>query len=525
MRNTIVVLCAVLLRSVAFSQYYPVPASELDMSALYKREVHLSVKEFSISNLITVSEFDQYLRSVEKDSTKQFYTGQLPKLSKRPLELLAEIRANPELQNQPMPGVSWTVARNYCIWLTKNAAKQGLNVTFDLPWLKETVAFANAYSSCSNALLSSWVKDAFDESIIDFPDLDRGYSYDALPTDPPSMKRKMISGNSYHMSSPNQIYSHRAYEYQDSSSAFIGFRVVRKTNSAKSEVISIGSVKATIQQNHLNGIYQEAYSNGKTKVLGEFLDGQRVGIWSVWDSTGVLKIQRNYLGSREVEHLFPKIENPYAELYDNYLGYKLIHNADGFYPYQFVEERAVAYSFRSWRELNPDNEPQLFAQIDFKKLMTSFAQSDIKIYEYGNNGNFAKLVTKENTSKLLTEMEHWDFSRVEVKEDFFFSSDWLTGETRQIGLNFYTSAKDSLPKYSVYFPNVRKQLVENKLSLSGHPEVKNLDDYFFFHPYRGRITYFSNWPDIRDSKLVENNWDVELRPIIAEHALWLEYGR
>lgn len=526
MKTTLIVLFVLLFRGISFSQYYPVPATEVDLSALLRSEVRISVKEFTISNLVTVSEFNAYLLAVEKDSTKQFYESQLPKLGKKSEELVATIRANPELQDQPMPGVSWTVANNYCHWLTAGAAKQGFNYTYNLPYLSEAVVFEKYYSPKSNSLLESWVRNAYDESIGEFGPFKTEYVYDAKKDDPPAMKRKRMYGGSYHMNrSADKKYSYGDYEYQDSSSAFIGFRVVRKMDQSKSEVINTGSVKATIQQNHLNGIYQEIYSNGKTKVLGEFLDGQRIGIWSVWDSTGVLKIQRNYLGSREVEYLFPEIENPYAELYDKYLDHHFVHNADGFYPYQHVEERAVAYSFRSWRELNSENEPQLFQQVDFQKLFISLAQNGIKVFEYGNKGNFEKQVTREDTDKLLKEIDTWDFIRVEVKEDYFYSSDLLTGEVRQLGLSFYTDEKDSLPKYSVYFPHVRKLLAANTLSIAGHPEVKNLDDYFFFHPYRGRIIYFSNWNDSRDSRLEEKNWDVELMHVVAEHALWLEYGR
>lgn len=525
MKTTLIAILVLLFHGSVFSQYYPVPASELDLSTLLRSEVQISVKEFTISNLVTVSEFNAYLLAMEKDSTKEFYENQLPKLGKKSAELVAAIRNNPELQDQPMPGVSWTVANNYCHWLTATAAKQGSNYTYELPYLSEVVAFEKCYPPKSNSLLESWVKNAYDESIGEFGPFTE-YVYDAKKGDPPAMKRKRMYGGSYHMNRvADKKYSYGDYEYQDSSSAFIGFRVVRKMDLVKSEVMNMGSVKATVQQNHLNGIYQETYSNGKAKVLGEFLDGQRVGVWSVWDSTGVLKIQRNYLGSREVECLFPEIENPYAELYENYLEHKLIHNSDGFYPYEHVEERAVAYSFRSWRELNQDNEPQLFQQVDLRKVVNSFLQNDTKMYHYGNNGNFAKQVTKENTDELLKEMDKWDFSRVEVKEDYFYSSDFLAGEVRQLGLSFYTSEKDSLPKYSFYFPHIRKQLATNTITIAGHPEIKNLDDYFFFHSYRGRITYFSNWNDSRDSRLVEKNWDVELMHVVAEHALWLEYGR
>jgi len=512
------------------AQFYPVAEMEVGLKKILTFEGKVSVKEFSISNLITVAEFKSYLLSVEKDSSKTFYENQLPKLSKKPLELLTAILSDEQLQNVPMPGVSWSVARNYCRWLTEKSANEGINYTFDLPSFGEMSAFETVYCPLKNPLLETWLLTAFDETMIEFSVTKaREYFYDALPKDPPAMKRKVIYGGSYHMNfTPNGNYPKMMYEYQDSSSAFIGFRVVRRGNTLMSKSITKTitgvSVQASYVNNRLNGIYSETYPNGKQKALGEFYDGQRVGVWSVWDSTGILQVQRNYNGSRNAEFLFPVIENPYTELYKKFMPTDLVRNTDGYYPYQYVEERAVVYSNRIWRILNPSNEPELFRQIDFKKLMHSILSSDLKLYEYGR-GQFEVMVSKEKYPELQKEKENWDFSRIEIKEDFFFSSDVLKGETRQLGMNFYVNPTDLLPAYSIYMPQFRKVLATYPLQLKGNTEVKNLDDYFFFKAYRGTVTKSSNVFDREPKNDPRIDWEFELELLMTEHELWLQYGR
>ncbi len=502
------------------------------MSAFVGKEFRTPVKAFSISNLVTVAEFKTYLLAVEKDSSKVFYENQLPKLSKKPMELLTAILNDPKLQNEPMPGVSWTVARNYCRWLTAKSEKEGLSYSFELPRFSEMSAFENVYKP-KNFLLETWLLNAYDESMIEFSDVKRPeYFYDAELglKDPPAMKRKIVYGGSYHMNfKPNGSYPRSMYEYQDSSSAFIGFRVVRRDNNINAQSLAkyVGrvSVETSYTNNHLHGVYSEKYANGKQKTLGEFRDGQRVGLWSVWDSTGTLQVQRFYNGSRNAEFLFPLIENPYEELYKKYMPTDLVRNADGYYGYQFVEERAVAYSNRVWRVLNPSNEPELFRQVDFKKLMLSVLTNEGKLFEYGTSGMFQVQVPLEKYPELQKEMETWDFSRISIKEDFFFSSDVLKGDTRQLGMNFYTNIADSLPKYSIYFPQFRKTFATYSIQVKSNPEVKNLDDYFFFKAYRGTIEKASNVFDREQKNDPRIDWEFELEPIVSEHQLWLQYGR
>lgn len=75
--------------------------------------------------------------------------------------------------------------------------------------------------------VSEWTSTAFDESVYDFDhDLNPEYSYDALATDAPSLKRKVIRGGSWKDIGYYMQTGTRSYEYQDTTKAYIGFRSV-----------------------------------------------------------------------------------------------------------------------------------------------------------------------------------------------------------------------------------------------------------------------------------------------------------
>lgn len=76
--------------------------------------------------------------------------------------------------------------------------------------------------------VAEWTSSAYDESSYYFThDLNPDYQYHAHKDDPPAMKRKVIRGGSWKDVSFFMQVGTRAYEYQDSSATYIGFRCVR----------------------------------------------------------------------------------------------------------------------------------------------------------------------------------------------------------------------------------------------------------------------------------------------------------
>ncbi|NQU86409.1 MAG: SUMF1/EgtB/PvdO family nonheme iron enzyme [Mariniphaga sp.] len=76
--------------------------------------------------------------------------------------------------------------------------------------------------------VAEWTNDAYDESgYTYYNDLNPSFEYDALPDDPPVMKRKVIRGGSWKDISYFLQVSARSFEYQDTTKSYIGFRCVR----------------------------------------------------------------------------------------------------------------------------------------------------------------------------------------------------------------------------------------------------------------------------------------------------------
>ncbi len=508
----------------SYGQYYPVRNSKLEIKNKNLVE-QIEINSISISNFITVSEFKNYLKSIEKDSSKLFYLSQLPSSRDILPDMVNEILSNELLQNKPMPCVSWTVARNYCKWLTNQSKSNGNSFIFELPLISEIIAYNNLYGYSDTNELQTWTLNSYDESTLGFSDLST-YQYIAEKNDPPALKRKAIYGSSYLMNyKPKNTDRNFHYEYQDSSSRYVGFRIVRRTNVSYTNTLNINGIDVdySLNNNQLNGVYKEKYPNGRTKVVGYFTNGQRTDIWTVWDDQGNLKIQRNYINNKTFDFIIPKTNFPYKEIYQKYPEYKLKKNELNIYPYLHIEERTVIYSNRIWRELNAMNETELFQKIDFKHVVQDLMDNNIKWYEYGENGQLKTEVSKDELQEMKSSYVNWDFSRFEIKEDFFFNIDNLKSDTRQLAISFYNSKEKNKPEYSIYFPNARITFAKTTYS-SIINEVKTLDDFFFFNLYRGNIIKSSHIYK-RLNTLNSEDIKIEFEKFVVEHDLWITYGR
>ncbi|MCT4604205.1 MAG: SUMF1/EgtB/PvdO family nonheme iron enzyme [Marinifilum sp.] len=76
--------------------------------------------------------------------------------------------------------------------------------------------------------VAEWTSGAYDESAYSFThDMNPNYEYNALPEDPPALKRKVIRGGSWKDIGYYLQCATRTYEYQDTAKSYIGFRCVR----------------------------------------------------------------------------------------------------------------------------------------------------------------------------------------------------------------------------------------------------------------------------------------------------------
>lgn len=78
--------------------------------------------------------------------------------------------------------------------------------------------------------VAEWTSNAYDESGYEImSDFSPDFQYNAKSDDPPAMKRKVIRGGSWKDIAYYIQVSTRSFEYQDSAKSYIGFRCVRST--------------------------------------------------------------------------------------------------------------------------------------------------------------------------------------------------------------------------------------------------------------------------------------------------------
>lgn len=78
--------------------------------------------------------------------------------------------------------------------------------------------------------VAEWTRTAYDPlAMAEISELNPDFTYDAQDDDPPALKRKVIRGGSWKDIGLYLQVSKQTYEYQDTSTSFIGFRCVRSS--------------------------------------------------------------------------------------------------------------------------------------------------------------------------------------------------------------------------------------------------------------------------------------------------------
>lgn len=186
---------------------------------------------FRISDQITYKQYKEYLHSILKDSTKEYYESQLPNFDKQNSLKEKYLNSN-EFDNYPVIGVSYDNAMNYGIWYGKTSGKQ--NKYYRLPaiheWLIMNKKAKKKINETESSFLFDWTLNAFEENLFyfqkpeEFPFL---YFHQHKSTDHKVYKRKSVIGSSFRMkfNDPIEVSSRYGF-YADQGYPDIGFRLV-----------------------------------------------------------------------------------------------------------------------------------------------------------------------------------------------------------------------------------------------------------------------------------------------------------
>lgn len=276
----------------------------------------------------------------------------------------------------------------------------------------------------------------------------------------------------------------------------------------------------------LNGNYISYYKNGQKKSEGTFENNYRKGKWTVWDSTGRLRMQRVYSDPFTFKQVIPKVSTDAPIKLFNVSPYKLKYNVHNYIDYFYLEERSIMWVKRLWRQIEIKNNPTLFS----KEVKNAINES---------------LISKKDSILLFQEDEflkisdnNFDSSKYniiayKIKEDCFFDNDRMVSESRIIGICPVIQEKnDTVAKELgwIYFPQLRKEFAKISLTNAIIPsKIKTLDDLFFFRYFYGQIYKESNVYDrpistYASGKELEKEAErIELSLIESEHDIWIGF--
>ncbi len=488
----------------AYSQildYFTVQDNKIPKSSYFQEEEGLQfVKGFEISALVTVREYNYYLKSIRIDSTNEFYLSQLPSAEAIAPIQIEEYLKDYEYQNLPVLGVSWEKAINYCKWLSVIETFGEVNYTYRLPTVTEWLSAKQAFPSQFSSDYSEWSFASYDEGIFDLKDMAApDYVYIAFPEDPPSMKRKVIMGNRIEAKNSTSVFKF-AYHYQNKGYANCGFRVRRTPKIGSSDIKKYDIyayfesdyeklihsnemvVKCKLKDNLFHGKYSSMYENGKSKTIGFFVNNQRKGLWISFDKKGEVIQRRLYYDNLHFTYIRELDAQEYA-INDFRLSKEDLRDSTGAYSYTFVHEEDVYSSKRIWRTVNLDSNAIL--KPNFNKfislLKSSLKKEEITIYG-GDNDEF-KSVLEQKTAEKLFEAE-LQIDGLYIKEDHFLDRKRNVADVRIIGLGLRVSGSDKVYCW-LYYPQIRTILAKIPVQGMG---IEHLEDVFFTRQFHSEIT-------------------------------------
>ncbi len=511
---------------------------------------HLS--SFRISKQITLKQYKQYLRSIEKDSSYAYYLSQLPKVERQENVTKNYLNSN-DLNDEPVIGVSMDNACNFARWYS--TVQNNEKTKFRLPTVFEWISMNEERKSSSMDILLDWTLNAYDESNYEFfkqGEFPAGFFYQHKKYDPKVMKRKCVIGQSFRISLKDPVKISSTFPcYADEGYADVGFRLIEVSKSdifdkyttqkdiqadidlkpiSKSLPISYENViQHSIELNgkiveyktkngQLDGAFNVFKKVNNEKILlvkGEMKNNCRIGYWTVYDEneTNKIALQRLYHSPLEFEQLIPKpLTNKLVSFVQSEIYPPLGLDKDGCKKYAYVTSADFIFSKRLYREI-------LFEQNTFstdgtiKSLDDALEKKEIICYD---TSNFS--VVSDNNPLRNFEKEIIGFR---VKEDFFFDKNRKLAETRILGLapiyfDSITSQKKEICWF--YFPQIRKILV--KLNDSGLNS--NMDNLFLERIFYGEIYKTADKFDREeDADLGSYFKSLDIELLLTEHDIWL----
>jgi hypothetical protein len=289
-------------------------------------------------------------------------------------------------------------------------------------------------------------------------------------------------------------------------------------------------VDCKMKDGMFDGLYLSWYTNGNKKAQGQFSANQRKGKWSVWDQTGKLILTRDYSNAYEFKETVVGQESKTVVP----PVYSLKRNEADFYTYFNFDQKDVVVSKRTWRDVGADDASSFFHDdVFYHALVDSVMKGKIKLYDFKSDELTAAATDKQ--LQIVKDTVGYEIIGFKIKEDWFYDKLRKTAERRIVTICPVVCKKvqgDDDFSYEMgwfYFPALRNTLGAIKIMDGRYgPDIKNLDDLFFFHHFPSTIYKETNVKnlEIREYKTLgqvhDEQFRIEIDLVEQEHELWVK---
>ena len=277
------------------------------------------------------------------------------------------------------------------------------------------------------------------------------------------------------------------------------------------------NIEFETSKRRLNGNFKAyAVGNNQLFVEGTLLNGQRTGVWTIYDTLNPNKvlIQRSYYSSNRFKQLVPNQQRSelVSFISDNF-NLTPEFDSTGCRSYVYVSSNDYIYGKRIFRELTISENPQ----IPFDQINTMLKEkcSEIGFWKYANE-QFSEVLNKNPFENLPGAIVAY-----RIKEDFFFDKNQMISEYRTLG--FAPVYKDDLSGELkelcwFYYPYMRKYFKDIKIN-QGNNQY-HFDDVILEREFSGIVYKTMDTPRIQN-QIEKNQFITDIECLMAEHDLWM----
>jgi hypothetical protein len=285
----------------------------------------------------------------------------------------------------------------------------------------------------------------------------------------------------------------------------------------------------------MTGDFASYYENGQMQAKGILINGYRAGLWTVWDTSGIKRVERSYKNIFEFDRVFPTVpqEGPIPLLIQN--AHTLAYNTEGIIEYAKIKNENILSRHKFWRTIEPKNNEYLFKDDLLFNTIKKLALTGKVVLFDTIDDRFTQLIKKELYASIF-QKTNGKIVRFEIKEEATFDLDNMIMEKRVIGIcPIVKIGKEEKQLFWVYYPDMRKYFGKEIISASeiNDIRIKSLDNFFIFRNFTSTLIkttidnpfdkFFKNYYGVEGNEkaILALAEEIELRIIVNEHYHWL----